>query len=183
MPVKGFACPYGQGDVSFAQCLEHSRTDRRSAASPTPSSPEAEGLASPAAKHVYSDEGARHLVLSTKPGQARKVSGGAFKAPYARRKRERGASGNRKEGHPKPLFLLTRFARAATCVFGNSQGSRRPASIEPWRRQPRPGRCFSTWGARAAGPGGCCPYFLLTSATWSPSPAPRASFSPRSPPG
>ena len=26
MPIKGFACPYGQGEVSFAQCLDHSRT-------------------------------------------------------------------------------------------------------------------------------------------------------------
>lgn len=27
MSIKGFACPYGQGEVSFEQCLEHSRTD------------------------------------------------------------------------------------------------------------------------------------------------------------
>lgn len=25
--LKGFHCPYGQGDISFAGCLEHSRTD------------------------------------------------------------------------------------------------------------------------------------------------------------
>jgi len=27
MTISGFACPYGQGDVSFEQCLEHSRSD------------------------------------------------------------------------------------------------------------------------------------------------------------
>lgn len=27
MSIRGFACPYGQGDVSFEQCLEHSRSD------------------------------------------------------------------------------------------------------------------------------------------------------------
>ena len=25
--LKGFRCPYGQGDIGFADCLEHSRTD------------------------------------------------------------------------------------------------------------------------------------------------------------
>ena len=25
--LKGFRCPYGQGDISFADCLEHARTD------------------------------------------------------------------------------------------------------------------------------------------------------------
>jgi CRISPR/Cas system-associated exonuclease Cas4 (RecB family) len=25
--LKGFHCPYGQGDISFADCLEHSKTD------------------------------------------------------------------------------------------------------------------------------------------------------------
>lgn len=27
MSIKGFACPYGQGEVTFEQCLEHSRSD------------------------------------------------------------------------------------------------------------------------------------------------------------
>jgi CRISPR/Cas system-associated exonuclease Cas4 (RecB family) len=27
MAIKGFACPYGQGDVRFELCLEHSRSD------------------------------------------------------------------------------------------------------------------------------------------------------------
>jgi hypothetical protein len=27
MTIRGFACPYGRGDVTFEQCLEHSRTD------------------------------------------------------------------------------------------------------------------------------------------------------------
>ena len=25
--LKGFHCPYGKGDISFADCLEHSATD------------------------------------------------------------------------------------------------------------------------------------------------------------